>query len=107
MKHTPTPWKLYPKDLICDAYDNNICEVDGSSLTFEEQKANAKHIVKCVNSFDSIPTTIGSKIADLQAELNQEMKNSAKPGNPYTAGLQGRINGLKEALNLFTTKETL
>jgi hypothetical protein len=43
---------------------------------------------------------IEETIQKLQTELEQEMRNSAKPGNPYQAGLQGRINGLKEALRI-------
>lgn len=60
MEHTKTPWELstdkgtfmYQSDIVSDDGDGKI--VIGR-IHFE---SNAKHIVKCVNSFDDIITAL-------------------------------------------------
>lgn len=53
-----------------------------------------------MTNIERIKKVICDAIETYQKTLDTEMQNSAKPGNPYTAGLQGQINGLKIALHI-------
>lgn len=83
MSHTPTPWKigLNPGPMIYATKQG----VQVADLTFDvvsERHANALHIVKCVNSHDSL-------IAALESFVTQATKLSAFPEayQPYVGAL--------------------
>jgi hypothetical protein len=85
-QHTPTPWKVgmvRPELIISGEYPKNpaIAEAllhdwDTSNpwITHEMQKANAAHIVHCVNSYDEL-------LAALEAFVNAE-KSFRANSNP-------------------------
>ena len=57
-EHTPTPWHY--NDIWPDAGNINgkiIFKTSTFCIT-EEDKANAKHIVRCVNNFDALLETL-------------------------------------------------
>jgi hypothetical protein len=54
-KHTPTPWEIVSKfvgPLIIKSGNMEIAYVGAD--TFELCKANAEHIIKCVNAWDDV-----------------------------------------------------
>jgi hypothetical protein len=56
--HTPTPWEAEDAVIFCPGKRLTIAVMYGNellkSLNWKEQKANAAHIVKCVNLHDEL-----------------------------------------------------
>ncbi len=55
--HSPTPWKIekHPNSLTSDY---PIFDMDGEYLGDIDNKKDAQHIVKCVNSHDDLVQTL-------------------------------------------------
>jgi hypothetical protein len=74
MNHTPTPWRVCggftpeftaihsSAGYIIFRFADNEVDVEGTSLikapSYDEQRANAAHIVKCVNGYDDAAAQI-------------------------------------------------
>lgn len=52
-KHTPTPW-VHKDGEVYEENDFKIFDAYNSDFLYEEDKANAAHIVKCVNMHDEL-----------------------------------------------------
>ena len=54
-KHSKTPWAIRDFEVI-GSYGSNktICDCIGYESGYEENKANVKHIVKCVNTHEEL-----------------------------------------------------
>jgi len=61
-KHTPTPWKIQINDYMKGQF---IC-VDGVGIAQTYNEANARYIIKAVNNFDLILTTLKQAIEALE-----------------------------------------
>lgn len=88
-KHTATPWILGGKDgdgkgadghIYCDnAYGSAVAicygkHFDFSALPESELKANAAHIVKCVNAHDDLVSALESIAASPYADSGSRKK---------------------------------
>lgn len=54
-KHTKTPWARRDFEIVGPfGSRKNVCEMTGLSESYDENVANARLIVKCVNSHDEL-----------------------------------------------------
>ena len=58
-KHNPAPWGYWPEccrlgGMITSAGGGHVCEPTYYDSAQERTKANAEHIVRCVNSHDAL-----------------------------------------------------
>ncbi len=75
-KHTKTPWALRDFEVIGPYMsDKFICDCVGHESNYEENKANAAHIVKCVNSHDELVKVLKSLNAALDRYWNSDNKS--------------------------------
>lgn len=63
-KHTPTPW-VHKDGEVYEENDFKIFDAYNSDFLYEEDKANAAHIVKCVNMHDELVEVL-SKFMDFK-----------------------------------------
>lgn len=80
-KHTPTPWAV-----IVDGYVDDLdgiaiadCAICTNKRSYEEHKANAAHIVKCVNLHNELVEALERALSTVRTHAMQTYsKSSAK-----------------------------
>jgi len=79
-KPTPIPWHINTEDGICiDAEDGRFilrCEADNDTanaedgyIPYPEGMANAKHVVRCVNNYDTMLRALLLALSHLQPPM--------------------------------------
>lgn len=80
--HTPTPWKV-ADEYIFDRHRNEIATTTTSGLSFEEDEANAAHIVKCVNAHDDLVEALETLRSDCQTPIDMYERNGPEFTSPH------------------------
>lgn len=98
MEPTRRPWKLGASTVIWSkATNEHVCSVDFTQLKqndFQKAQANAEHIVKCVNAYESL------------TDVNKTLVEVLKDCKNILAG-NGHTDGYKRTASVYRINEVL